>query len=142
MNVEPLKAGHVLAMRDRAMHGGFLSLPVTEHLAGELEACGGWAVSAGGGVVALGGIFQMRPGCGHAWAWLAREWRGHARYITRLVQGGLDAAEFERVEAAVKCEFAAGHRWLVRLGFTCEAERMRRWAPDGDYALYARVRHG
>lgn len=124
------------------MHGGFLSLDVSDHLAGELESLGGWA-AVDGKTIAIGGIFELRPECGHAWMWLAREWRRHARMITHAVLSALEAAEYARIEAAVRCDFDAGHRWIERLGFECEAARMKRWGPDGmDYALYARCRNG
>lgn len=53
----------------------------------------------------------------------------------------LDGLPMARLEAAVDCDFDAGHRWAKALGFKVEAERMRKFHMDGrDCALYARVR--
>ena len=48
---------------------------------------------------------------------------------------------FRRLEAAVDCDFKAGHRWVLALGFKKEASRMEAFQIDGrDCTLYAKVR--
>ena len=140
MIFEPLRAEHVVGLDGLQDVGGFVSQVVTPELAVDLEECGGWA-AVDGDPIAIGGIFKLRPGCGHAWTWLTRRWRRHARVITERVALELELTDMHRVEAAVRCDYAAGHRWATRLGFELEAPVMRKWGPDGaDYALYARVR--
>lgn len=76
-----------------------------------------------------------------AWAILSNACAPHMRAITRKALKVIPAQGFERIEAMVLCDFAPGHRWARMLGFVMEAERMRRYDPDGrDMALYAWVR--
>lgn len=135
---ERLTADHVLGLYDMAI--GNVAQEITPSLARELERCGGWAVVVDGRTIAIGGIFDMGRGRGHAWAWMTRAWRGHAREITARVAEEFACSDFVRIEATVLHDFAGGHAWLRRLGFTMEAERMAKWDGDNDYALYARVR--
>lgn len=142
MKIEPLRADHVMGLVDLLPVGSYIGEQPTPALARELEKCGGWA-AVDGATLAIGGIFHMRPGCGHAWMWMTRGWRRHARAITVEVMAALAESGLRRVEAAVRCDFEPGHRWIKALGFECEAERMKAWGPEGDdFALYARVRHG
>lgn len=135
MKFEPLRAEHVLWLRD--MDPAFRAHAITTELALDMEDGGGW-VALDGDPVAIGGIMVMRPGVGHAWMWFTRRWRRHAREITARVVVELAECDLPRIEAVVLCGFDAGHRWLRRLGFTLEAERLRRWDGTADYALYAR----
>lgn len=134
-----LKAEHAMNLRGlEAVHSGF---EITPQVALDLEEIGGMAALADGEVVALAGILPQWRGVGLAWSWLGRGWRGHAREITERVALGLDESEFVRIEAAVRVDYARGHRWLQRLGFVMETPLARKWGPDGaDYSIYARVR--
>lgn len=135
---ERLTAAHVLGLYDMAP--GSVTQKITPHLAREMERCGGWAVVVDGRPIAIGGIFDMGQRRGHAWAWMTRAWRKYAREITARVAEEFACCDFIRIEAAVMCDFAGGHAWLKRLGFTMESERMAKWDGENDYALYARVR--
>lgn len=142
MRIERLREDHVTGLVGLLPAGSYIGDRPTPQLARELVACGGWA-AVDRDILAIGGIFHMRPGTGHAWMWMARGWRRHARAITAEVLAVLAESGLRRVEAAVRCDFAPGHRWIRALGFECEAERMKAWGPEGDdFALYARVRHG
>ena len=138
MNYERLTSEHVLGLYD--LSGGGPADEITPALASELERCGGWAAVVDGRPVAIGGIFNMGRGRGHAWAWMTRAWRKHAREITARVAEEFACSDFVRIEAAVLHSFAGGHAWLNRLGFSLEAERMLKWDGVDDYALYSRVK--
>lgn len=104
---------------------------------------GPWAYSglSEGRVVVCAGLVSHWPGRAVAWAYLGAHTRREMLAITRGVERCLRVCPFDRVEAAVDCEFEAGHRWAKMLGFNCEVERMRKYRPDGgDCALYARIR--
>lgn len=95
-----------------------------------------------GTVYGAGGIHVVRDGVGLAWVVLSPKWLEHWKDITFAVLNNLPALnmKYRRIEAVVKCEFKAGHRWARFLGFELEAPRMSKWGDDGtDYALYARV---
>lgn len=107
----------------------------------DLLAASGHAVIDDSGVFAIGGLHEVRPGVGMAWAILDRHWRKHAKAVTEACMAGLDVAPYRRIESVVLCGFDAGGRWLERMGFEMESPRMRAWGVDGqDYALYARVK--
>ena len=139
MKIVPLTAEAVLKLEGlEPVHAGF---EITPDLAVELESGGGYAVHAGDKVLALAGILPRWQGCGLAWAWLSRGWRKHARVLTEIARVNLDAREFDRIEAGVRCEYARGHAWLRMLGFEMETPLARKWGPDGgDYSIYVRVR--
>jgi RimJ/RimL family protein N-acetyltransferase len=92
--------------------------------------------------IACAGVFPIWEGRAYLWCWLgcnatAKTFLELHRFAKRF----LDGLPFRRVEAAVECDFAAGHRWVKALGFELEAPRMRCFEIDGrDSALYARVR--
>ena len=138
MEIVPLRAEHCLALSDFAP--AHRTLKMTPEMAVDLEDVGGFAV-LDGDVLAIGGIFQQWRGVGLAWAWLSRSWRRHARAITAAAEAHLSASDLVRIETAVRCDYAAGHRWARRLGFTLETPCARKWGPDGsDYSIYVRVR--
>lgn len=137
MNYERLTRAHVLGLYDLTSQA---ASDITPGLATELERCGGWAAVDEGRPVAVGGIFDLGRGRGLAWAWMTRAWRKHAREITARVAEEFACCEFVRIEAAVKCGFVGGEKWLQRLGFTMEAERMAKWDGADDFSLWARVK--
>ena len=111
---------------------------------GELEALEGpWAYSgvSDGKVVACAGMVQQWHGRAPAWAYMSALSGKEMLAITRAVKRGFEVCPWDRIEAVVNCEFEAGHRWAKVLGFEMEAERMKKYRPDGgDCALYSRVR--
>lgn len=134
----PLKAEHVLMMGELVdIHAG---TELTAELAVDLEQIGGTAAVVDGEVVGIAGIMPKWEGSGIAWAWLAKNWRRHARDITNEIRRVLDASELDRIELAVKVDFERGHKWARMLGFDLETLSARKWGPDGgSYSIYVRV---
>lgn len=110
---------------------------------GDILARAGAAYTAflDGKPVACAGLIAVHDSRAVAWAITSRcEKRVFAR-VHREIMRGLDQFPFRRIEAAVRADFTAGRRWLDRLGFACEAERLEAYLPDGRAAaLYAKVR--
>lgn len=111
---------------------------------GEMKALEGpWAYSGvvDGRVHACAGLVSHWPGRAAAWAYLDAQAGREMLAVTRAAKRGIEMCPFDRIEAAVDCEFEAGHRWARILGFELETERMRKYRPDGgDCAMYVRVR--
>lgn len=106
-----------------------------------LEGAHSYSVLEGKRVMACCGVMPLWKGRGYAWAMVSKSC-GHAFIeLHRAVLRFLDTCPFDRIEAAVDVDFKEGHRWMKLLGFKCEAERARKFSPDGrDASLYARVR--
>jgi hypothetical protein len=93
-----------------------------------------------GRAVAFGGCLEMWPGRAFMWSLIGEDAGRHMRFLVRAADGYLKAAPWRRIEAAVACDFEAGHRLVRMLGFEFEG-RMRAFSPDGaDHDLYARVK--
>lgn len=115
----------------------FLTEEQAEQLA-ELDSWTGWI---GWEPIICAGTVPIWLGRYAAWAYLSRRAQRHMPAIHRAVKRYLDEFDGRRLEIAVACDFAAGHRWARMLGFEMEAERMRAYSPLGeDHALYVRVR--
>ena len=131
-----LRAEHIIKLQD---HAPMIKVSVEEAL--DIEDSGGWAAVDHDDCLGCASISFIRPGVGRAWSILTHGWRKHANAITAKAIAELDRCPLRRIEAEVMCDFDAGHRWLRRLGFEMEAERMRAYGPEGqDMALYARVK--
>lgn len=135
MIFQPLMAEHVYDLRAWAKE-----FEISPEYAVEMEEGGGWSAIDDGKAIACGGLLYLRPGVGWAWTLLARPWRKHARKITGKCAEAIDSSPFRRIEAVAHADNPNAGKWLTRLGFSLEAERMKDWATDGDYALYAKVR--
>lgn len=110
---------------------------------GAALAAGGPAFTAtgeGGRPICCIGLVEHWEGRALAWAVLGAGAGRHLVAITRAVRRFLALAPWRRIEAAVECGFAPGHRWARLLGFALEAERMTAWSGERDFALYAHVR--
>lgn len=91
--------------------------------------------------VGAAGIIPMWPGRDCVWALLSGQAGPVLRPLVRRILWVLDHWPTPRVEASVRVDFKAGHKFAKALGFVCEAKRMRGYFPDGtDAALYARCR--
>ena len=90
-----------------------------EHNAPALAAGPGQAhtVLIDGRPVACGGVIELWPGRGYAWALLADDSGPHMHRITRTVRQFLDRAPWRRVEMTVEAGFESGLRWARLLGF-------------------------
>jgi hypothetical protein len=92
-------------------------------------------------VVACAGIVQVWQGRGKAWAIIDRKSKQDFLSVHRAVKRFLSVAPHRRLEADVDCEYAEGHRWMKLLGFSMEAQEMKKFRPDGgSCSLYAKVR--
>jgi RimJ/RimL family protein N-acetyltransferase len=95
-----------------------------------------------GRVVACVGIVEAWKGRGMAWALLGNDVGADCmRAITKKTMRWMKEQDrFTRIETTCDVDFPQAHRWLRLMGFSCEAECMRKFSPDGrDQALYARV---
>lgn len=141
----PFEAIHALELGSlptaRAVLGAVT--PTPEHAAA-LEADGlAWSGLVDGRLVGAAGVVEMSPRRGFGWCLFgAIPWRTWPQ-ITETTDHVLSVAHrfgLRRIETTVIEGFAAGHRWVRRLGFELETPAgMRHWAPDGGtHMLYAR----
>ena len=136
----PYRAAHLMAMALQPAQAWMYPL-VGPQEAKALEGPWSWAGVAGGDVVACGGVLQYWKNRGMAWAFLSERAGKHMVAMTRTVHRLLDDVPCARVEAAVECDFKAGHRWARLLGFELETERARKYLENGaDCSIYVRVR--
>jgi RimJ/RimL family protein N-acetyltransferase len=103
-----------------------------------------WSAFRCGRCVACGGVYEYWRGRGGAWLVIGNDVKGAAMVsIHRKVQAAIFDAHTSmgmvRIETAVRCDFAAGVRWIEMLGFRQEGV-FRRYSPDGaDHFAYARI---
>lgn len=135
----PMRAEHLVLIGNLVQNQSMVE--ITPELAVEMEELGGMAAIDGDKVLGVAGIVPSWRGTGHAWAWLTRDWKRHARAITNEVRRVVWENDLPRLEMAVRVDFKPGWRWAERLGFQLETPLARKWGPDGlDYALFARVK--
>ena len=92
-------------------------------------------------VLAVAGLLPYGDGRALAWSFLASDLGARMILVTRTAQDIISESGFRRIEMSVDCDSTQAHRWARLLGFSMEAERMKRYSPDGrDCALYALVR--
>lgn len=113
---------------------------VTEADARALEAHPSFTGWIDGTPVGCAGIIPQWQDRAIAWAYLSAVCPPVMVAVHKAVARFLASCDIRRIETSVHCDFAAGHRWAVMLGFEMEAPRMRAYGADGhDAALYARV---
>jgi hypothetical protein len=141
MDIVPFKPEHVKEMELQDSQK-YLSSFANDNVLASLQ--GDWSFTGvvNGVPIGCAGIIPMWQGRGIAWAYLSSRATKHQFIqVHRAVKKFLDDCYLQRIEMTVDCEFAEGHRWAHKLGFTMEAPRMRAYNPNGgDCALYARVR--
>lgn len=137
----PFKAEDYFTMdlqNAQAWTAGFASLGDLRTLENE------WATTLmdDGVPLVCAGAAEYWEGRAHVWAVVSdRVNVGNFRGVHAQAKAFLDGLPFRRLEAAVECDFDAGHRWVKALGFTLEALRLRKYQVNGDdCALYARVK--
>lgn len=97
-------------------------------------------LSDDGLVIGCGGIFPLWAGRALAWSVLAANSGRYMVPIHLITRRLLRMRSERRIEATCDSDFKAAHRWLLLLGFECEAQRMEGFAPDGrPHSLYARI---
>jgi len=140
LRIVPFRAAHLGAIQPQ---------PAQAFVAPYLGAAAGRALEgpglaftgiAGGTVVGAAGLVPVWPGRAIAWAVLSAMPPALFLATTRAVDRFLADQRIGRIEAYVKSDFAAGHRWARLLGFAREGGPLRRFDPDGhDYDIYARL---
>jgi hypothetical protein len=91
-------------------------------------------------VIACGGVIEQWPGRGVSWAFLNTKMGAKMVACHRLVKRYFDICPIKRVEATVKVNFVAGHRWVRMLGFKLETPIMKSYGPNGeDHSMYIRL---
>lgn len=109
---------------------------IAAHLPALAVAGHGWAMLAGGLVVAAGGLVPQWPGRAVAWMLFGEAVRPRHRVAAfHFARAWMDAVQSEakelrRIDCTVPLDFAAGHRYARRLGFKEEALFVA-YAPDG-----------
>lgn len=97
------------------------------------EQGGSVTLRVDGRTVMCGGVVEYEPGLFEAWAAVdAVDGRRHAKHIHRTAKQVLERAAQAcgRVRALVVVDFAAGHRWVKRLGFQYDSHLFGA-RPDG-----------
>lgn len=140
MRVVPYQSQHLLFMQLQDGQA-YCKAHTTEAHAKALENEYAFTVLAGDLPIGVGGVTDIYEGRGLLWSYIDQRAGPHFIAIHRVTERFLAAMPHRRIEAYTPCEFKAGHRWLKKLGFTLEAERMRNFDIDGgDSAMYARVK--
>jgi len=87
-----------------------------------------------------GGVMEIWPGRGLAWALVHKQAGQHMHAIVRSVRGFMQCTEFTRIEALVDDDFKQGVQLMRLLGFKQEAV-MQSFNPNGsDCRLFSRVK--
>lgn len=96
----------------------------------------------GSRVLVVSGVIELSAHRGGVWAVVSEDARQYSTVCVRTMRRWLDSLPYTRLEAAVRCDFPAGHRLIKDfLGFNLEAQRMPFFGDDGsDHSLYARIK--
>lgn len=125
---------------------GFLNAKIRPWLLPEhgaaLEAYGGvYTILDDGVPVVFGGIIKYWEGRGEAWLTFGKPKTSNFISIFKKVKRVIDDCPLNRIEMVVDYGSEVHARWATLLGFKKEADRMRRYLPDGgDATLYSMVR--
>lgn len=139
MIVIPFRARHIDAMADFAGQAW-----MEAHFAAQdpraLEGLGpAFSGAAAGRIIGCAGLIMAHEQRAIAWALFSDEARRHFLSVHKAVKDFLAGSGVRRIEAYVDCDFAAARRWVGKLGFSMECERMRHFLPDGrDAACWVR----
>jgi hypothetical protein len=137
--VAPFKRFHYewLTSRVAAADVG-LGVELSGEVLAQLEAQNSWTGAIDGVPIVCAGTMLQWPGRHAAWAYLGDDTAPHMLWITKETLARLDAVK-GRIEATVRCDFSAGHRWAKMLGFKVETPLMERFGPGGeDHTGYVR----
>ena len=97
-----------------------------------------------GHLIVAGGIYPVWDGLGEAWMIPSDKIEEYklsiVRHLRRHIDKIVDEDGLRRLQAAVRSDFPAAHRFIEFLGFRREG-LMRSYGPGGDdYFMYARVK--
>lgn len=113
---------------------------LADHDALALSLSGGpvWTIRADDGrVLWIGGFLVWHEGHASAWCLLA-DAIGSAMFgVTRICRVLIAAARWQRLDMAIRRDFAASVRWAGQLGF--EREGVLQGVPDHDVYIYRRA---
>jgi len=91
--------------------------------------------------VVAGGVLQLWPSTGLAWAFVGRDAGPHLLGMIKRTRAVFATTDFQRIEAHVHTEFKAGHRLVKAIGFRVETPIKRRNRYDGgDDVGYVMIR--
>lgn len=141
VKVEKLQPEHLIELIERkakSYAGPILTERQVESLAVSDHS---HAVFVDGRLMMCAGVQEYWRNRGEAWAVLDPLCKRDFMAIHNVVKRFFEICPVDRIEAAVDISFKPGHRWVKLLGFTMEAERLKKYLPDGkDVSLYSRVR--
>lgn len=137
-----MKASDIYDIRKRPQTEGVdKTVPVGQAMALEAQPYSRTVCLEDGEILGVGGVIERWPGRAECWAVLAPGTRKYMPEITKLTKEVLDSVEINRIEIAVRCDFAAGHEWATELGFKAEAECLEAYDAEGyDCSIYSRVK--
>lgn len=143
MHSEAFKISHLKEIRtgvNSEMFDKISAVIRTGEVTGKLMA---FTLISDGKPVAVGGIYEIWEKVGEAFALISAEAVKYPKSLFKFfsinMEIGIEAGEYNRVQAAVKSDFEKGIRFVERLKFNQEG-LMKYWGPDGsDYFMYARV---
>jgi hypothetical protein len=140
MEIVSFKAEHLTDLAAQPAQAQ-MSDKITPQTAAYLEGQSSFTALVDGRPIGAAGVLPQWEHRALAWAYLSVIPPRQFLLVHRAVEAFLESCYVPRLEMTVDCEFEQGHRWARLLGFTCEAERMARYTPEGrDCALYARIR--
>jgi hypothetical protein len=101
------------------------------------------AVDADGRIIMCAGAVMIWRNRAFLWALLSDLSGAHMLELTRMGFQLLPTIRASRLEAIVRQDFDAGHRWLQLLGFQNETpDGMRHFCGGDTFSLYARHQEG
>lgn len=107
-----------------------------------LEAVdGSYSVFKDGVLMGCGGLASQGNGRALAWTLITAMCEGTDMIaVTKIVRDAIVNSKYRRIEAIVRGDFEAGHKWMRLLGFKLETEHgMAGWFNDGEKGyLYSR----
>lgn len=94
-----------------------------------------FTVEADGLILGCGGVQEHNAIRAEAWALLSAHAGPHMRQITKAAKGWFDQCQYQRLEANVATDFAAGLRWIKLLEFEQEGPERLKFFHDGRSAI-------
>ncbi len=143
--VVPFTADHAEDLQARNTSGATIGLNhiVKEYLDAMALPGHGFSLVNNGHLIFSAGVYPVWKGLGEAWVIPSDLIKPHRRQLVTYVREYLDRLveenEYRRVQATVRADFDAGHRFIEFLGFQREA-MLEAYGPDGaDHVQYARL---
>ena len=139
MKLVPYEAGHFERLQLSAAERAAVAL-ASPDLAMQMDFAHTMSIVDGDEVLVCGGVLTIWRNRGLLFSFVSdaigpHRWIGVHRLVTQFIE----EACCHRLEAEVRREFKAGHRWMHMLGFQVERECAKAYYPDGaDATLYVR----